>query len=120
MPDHPFEDLLRLAVDESPDQMYVTEIASGRFVDVNAGACRELGYSREELLQLHNYDVDVALTRDLWEVAAQHVGSMPGELTFRTMPLKSYTFVHRNAALTKAESNALADWLQQLRDSMED
>lgn len=83
---HPFEDLLRLAVDESPDQIYITDIDSGRFVDVNAGACRELGYSREELLRLHNYDVDVAVTKDLWGVAAQHMASsVPGELTFRTI-----------------------------------
>jgi PAS domain S-box-containing protein len=45
MGNHPFEDLLRLAVDESPDQIYITDIASGRFVDVNEGAVRELGYS---------------------------------------------------------------------------
>ena len=82
---HPFEDLLRLAVDESPDQIFITDIASGQFLDVNEGAVRGLGYSRDELLQLHNYDIDAAMTKDLWDVAAQHMGTMPGELTFRTI-----------------------------------
>ena len=51
---------------------------------------------------------------------ADKIDSMIDELTFRTMPLKSYTLIHRNAKLTKAESYALADWLQHLRDSMGD
>lgn len=84
MGEHPFEDLLRLAVDESPDQIFITDLSSGRFVDVNEGAVRELGYTREELLNLHPYDVDAALSKDLWDVAAQHMDTEPNELTFRT------------------------------------
>lgn len=48
------------------------------------------------------------------------IDDMIEELTFRTMPLKSYTFIHRDAKLTPMESNALADWLQHLADSMDD
>lgn len=51
---------------------------------------------------------------------ADKMDAMIDELTFRTMPLKSYTLVHRNARLTKAESDALADWLQRMRDAMDD
>ncbi len=85
MGNHAFDDLLRLAVDESPDQIFITDATSGRFLDVNEGAVRSLGYSRAELLQLHNYDIDAALSKDLWDVAAKHMGNMPGELTFRTI-----------------------------------
>lgn len=51
---------------------------------------------------------------------ADKVDAMIDELTFRTMPLKSYTFIHRDARLTKEQSNALADWLLDLRDSMDE
>lgn len=51
---------------------------------------------------------------------ADKIDDMIEELTFRTMPLKSYTFIHRGAKLTPPESNALADWLQHLRDSMDE
>jgi hypothetical protein len=49
---------------------------------------------------------------------ADKIDAMIDELTFRTMPLKSYSLIHGDARLTKAESYALADWLQQLRDTM--
>lgn len=88
MGDHSFSKLLRLAIDESPDQIYISDVETGRFLDLNEGACRALGYSREELLRLHNYDIDVALTRELWEASAVHLSGIPGELTFRTIHMR--------------------------------
>lgn len=37
----------------------------------------------------------------------------------KSMPLKSYTWVHRNAILTPAEITAMADWAENLRDEIE-
>ena len=54
------------------------------------------------------------------ERQADKIDDMIEELTFRTMPLKSYTFIHRHAKLTVRESNALADWLSNLRDTMDE
>lgn len=51
---------------------------------------------------------------------ADKIDSMIEELVFRSMPLKSYTLIHHDAKLTPEEANALADWLQELRDRMDD
>ena len=34
-----------------------------RLLDVNASACSSLGYTREELLSLHIYDVDPTIDK---------------------------------------------------------
>lgn len=38
----------------------------------------------------------------------------------KSMPLPSYLLVHRDAILTPAEINAVADWAEDLRDRIED
>jgi diguanylate cyclase (GGDEF)-like protein/PAS domain S-box-containing protein len=47
----------RLAMDNSADMIVLIDRASMRFVDVNRTACRQLGYSREELLTMGPHDV---------------------------------------------------------------
>jgi len=42
----------RLAMDKSADMIVLIDRATMRFVDVNETACRLLGYSKEELLQM--------------------------------------------------------------------
>jgi diguanylate cyclase (GGDEF)-like protein/PAS domain S-box-containing protein len=42
----------RLAMDNSADMIVLIDRASMRFVDVNETACRQLGYSRDELLKM--------------------------------------------------------------------
>lgn len=51
----------RRLLDESLDGIEVIDPASGRFIDVNATVCRELGYTREEFLQLPISTVDPQL-----------------------------------------------------------
>ena len=62
------EDTLRqfeLSVESSPDAVFwINE--EGRFPYVNAQASRSLGYSREELMRLNLWDVDVEFTQELW------------------------------------------------------
>ena len=50
--------LFRLLVDQSNDSIQVVDFETMRLLDVNASACSSLGYTREELLSLHIYDVD--------------------------------------------------------------
>src|SRR4029077_20167265 len=53
----------RLAMDNSADMIVLIDRASMRFVDVNRTACRQLGYSREELLNMGPQDV-LPVTRE--------------------------------------------------------
>lgn len=53
--------LFRKLIDESNDAIEVVDPQTMRFLDVNEKACRELGYTRDELLSLRVYDIDPAL-----------------------------------------------------------
>ncbi len=79
------EDALRLtrfSVEVASDALFwITSDA--RIVDVNAAACRSLGYSREELLHLSVPDVDVHYNATLWP---QHFAELRqrGSMTFES------------------------------------
>jgi PAS domain S-box-containing protein len=51
-------DLFRSLLDRSNDALEIVDPRTFRFLDVNDQACRDLGYSREELLSLTVQDVD--------------------------------------------------------------
>ena len=53
--------LFRSLIDGSNDALEVIDPATLRFLDVNEKACRDLGYSREELLSLTVLNVDAAM-----------------------------------------------------------
>jgi PAS domain S-box-containing protein len=55
----------QFAVDHTADAAFWMT-AEGRFFYVNEAACRALGYSREELLQMTVYDIDPAFTETMW------------------------------------------------------
>ena len=50
--------LFRSLIDGSNDAFEVIDPGTLRFLDVNEKACRDLGYSREELLSLTVFDID--------------------------------------------------------------
>ena len=62
------EDLrrFRLALDNSADMIVLIDRATMRFIDVNETACRQLGYSRDELLRMGPQDV-LPLSREEFE-----------------------------------------------------
>ncbi|MDP1681929.1 MAG: GAF domain-containing protein [Burkholderiales bacterium] len=53
--------LFRSLLDRSSDGIYVVDPATSRFLDVNEAACRDLGYTREELLQRGVVDIQTLL-----------------------------------------------------------
>jgi PAS domain S-box-containing protein len=74
--------LTRVCVEAASDALFwITPDA--RIVDVNTAACRSLGYTREELLQLRVPDVDVLYTSEIWQ---QHFPELrkQGSLLFET------------------------------------
>jgi PAS domain S-box-containing protein len=65
------------SVESSPDAVFWLN-AKGRFPYVNAQACRSLGYSREELMQLHLWDIDADFSREQWGPHWKAVGQAGG------------------------------------------
>ncbi len=57
------ESNFRLLFEQAGDGFEVFN-EQGRLVDVNAVACRDLGYRREELLDLHQWDIDLQSRRE--------------------------------------------------------
>jgi formate hydrogenlyase transcriptional activator len=59
--------LFRTLVDQSNDAVEVVDPATLRFLDINEKACKDLGYSREELLGMTVFDINPSVdeaTRD--------------------------------------------------------
>ena len=73
------EDLRRFqhAVDSSPDAVFWLN-SEGRFPYVNKQACKSLGYSRDELMQLHLWDIDADFSREQWAAHWEAVGKAGG------------------------------------------
>jgi hypothetical protein len=46
-------------------------------------------------------------------------GAIADQLTDRVMPLRSYTWIHRDAVLTDAQNNALIDWAESMQEKVE-
>ncbi len=63
------EERFRLLVDNALDDFFLHD-DKGRFLDVNDSACRNLGYTRQELLRMSAVDVSTDLTQaqkeDIW------------------------------------------------------
>ena len=54
--------LRRILFEQSPDGIVIIDPATARFLDFNAAAHRQLGYSREEFAQLSIMDVEAMET----------------------------------------------------------
>ncbi|MEY4642095.1 MAG: hypothetical protein RLZZ227_2089, partial [Pseudomonadota bacterium] len=57
--------VFRALIDHTQEAIEVADPVTGRYLDVNASACQELGYTREELLQLTILDVDKTLRAEM-------------------------------------------------------
>ena len=80
----------RLAMDHSADMIVLIDRASMRFIDVNKTACRQLGYSREELLQMGPQDVLPLTRQELEQDYDTLIAGPPGEIDVIPSGMKSY------------------------------
>ena len=63
--------LVRALLDNSNDAIEVLDPVTLRFLDINATGCLALGYTREELLSMTIYDIDMAYSVAPQKVLAQ-------------------------------------------------
>ncbi len=56
--------LLKTAIDASADNIFITDPKTYKFIEVNESASRDLGYSREELLNMMVSDINKTITED--------------------------------------------------------
>jgi PAS domain S-box-containing protein len=74
--------LIRLSVDRAAEGIsWVSK--EGRFLLMNETECRRLGYTMEELADLHVYDIDENMTEESWPDAWEE-GRTSGARTFET------------------------------------
>ncbi|MDD5031411.1 MAG: PAS domain S-box protein, partial [Rhodoferax sp.] len=66
--------LFRKLLDNSSDAIEVVDPATGRFLDVNETTCRDLGYSREELLSMGVSDIDSSFNEALRKTIVEQMG----------------------------------------------
>lgn len=72
-----FRDLL----DHTNDDIFIVDPATSRFLDVNEAACRDLRYTREELLQRGVVDIQTTfLDAAAWQVHVQELRARGGAL----------------------------------------
>lgn len=57
-------ELFRTLLDYSNDSIFLVDAETGEFVDVNQTACNQLGYDKEELLELSVLDVETTLSTE--------------------------------------------------------
>ena len=98
----------RLAMDASIDSIYLTDPAAMRFVDVNAAACRRLGYAREQLLAMQPHDLTGVdrerLSRDFDDVMASGEQGISSEQTYiRSDGSRGWTELHRRALRSEGQ-----------------
>jgi PAS domain S-box-containing protein len=53
--------LFRTLVDHSDDAVFMIEMETGRFIDVNKRACVNLGYAQDELLAMHVEEIEATI-----------------------------------------------------------
>ncbi len=98
----------RLAMDIVVDSIYLTDLATMRFIDVNAAACRRLGHSRAELLKLGPQDVLATsreqLRREYDEVLAAGEQGVVFERKYRMSDgSEGWTEIHRHVLRANSE-----------------
>jgi PAS domain S-box-containing protein len=76
--------LFRMLIDQSNDAFEVIDPETLRFIDFNAKACLDLGYSRQELLSLSIYDIDPNVDQSMFAKLSVKLRD-PGSVIFESL-----------------------------------
>ena len=76
--------LFRKLIDQSSDAIEVVDPETLRFLDVNESACRDLGYTRDELLSLKVSDIDPSVDESCRSRIANEL-AQSGSVTFESV-----------------------------------
>ncbi|MBI3776268.1 MAG: EAL domain-containing protein [Gammaproteobacteria bacterium] len=76
--------LFRQLLDRSADGIYVTDPMTGRFLDVNERQCRDLGYTRAEMLTLTVFDISVGFDRRMFDASVAQLREA-GQVNFEAI-----------------------------------
>lgn len=71
------EERFRAFVEQAGDALFVTDLSTGKFIDVNQRAHEGLGYTREELLRLSVPDIDPSFPAEKFSEFSR--GLLPGK-----------------------------------------
>jgi diguanylate cyclase (GGDEF)-like protein/PAS domain S-box-containing protein len=93
----------RLAMDNSADIIVLIDRATMRFVDVNETACRLLGYTREEMLEMGPQDVLPVSRAELERSYDELIARPPGETSVNSSGMISH-YSCKDGALLQFES----------------
>jgi PAS domain S-box-containing protein len=91
--------LFRSLIEQSNDAVFITDPGTGRLLDVNERACKNLGYTRDELLSLCVWDISATLSdRETWK---RHVD----ELREKGMAIKEGAQRRKDGSTFPVEAN---------------
>ena len=116
-------ELFRTLIDQSNDAVEVVDPHTMQFLDVNDKACKDLGYSREELLGMTVFDIDPGSPSSLAEFSAE--GSIVKEAIHRrkdgsTFPVEvSIRYVELNRSYFVAVARDITDRKKRVRSARE-
>ena len=77
-------EVFRALVDGSNNAIEIVDPDANRILDVNGQSCRDLGYTREELLQLTIFDIDPAVTEEGVKARMEEL-KLTGAVTFESV-----------------------------------
>lgn len=133
--------LFRSALDNSSDQIFLIDRDEMRFIDVNQTACRDLGYSYDELLEMGPHEIKPEYSRDEVEAEldrvfsdeaargslttahrARHGKRIPVEVMLRALPnpeRRLIVAVARDVTERERAADELRESYRQVQNSME-
>ncbi len=81
---------------DSPDEVYIVSLDTFKFVEVNYGACQNLGYDRETLLTMSPTDIQSEFSEiELQEIVQQLTSGKVSQLSFATLHRRKNGSVYR-------------------------
>ncbi|MHB9098297.1 MAG: PAS domain S-box protein [Syntrophales bacterium] len=78
------EERFRSLIEQAGDGFELLD-AEGRYADVNSATCRQLGYSKEELLRLSIFEIDPLVSREKYAGQFQSLMNNNPPITFETV-----------------------------------